>query len=178
MRRRTFIRAFACGVVIALVGKSHAQSKTASIGFLHAASPQPSRLAAFERGLNETGFSVGAFSALVRRRPDGLFVAPDSYYSTRREQLSRLAATHRLPAVHSVRDYVEEGGLMSYGPSITDMFYRVGIYTGRVLAGRKPAELPVEQLNHLELVVNGKTAKALGVTIPQALLVRADEVIW
>jgi len=119
---------------------------------------------------------ANAFSAIARQRPDGLFVAPDSYYSTRREQLIRLAAKHGIPAIYSVRDYVEEGGLMSYGPSITDMFYRVGLYTGKVLTGRKPAELPVEQVNQLELVINGKTARSLGLTIPSSIALSADDV--
>ena len=117
-----------------------------------------------------------AFLAMVRQRSDGLFVAPDSYYSTRREQLIRLAAKHGIPAVYSVRDYVEEGGLMSYGPSITDMFYRVGRYAGKVLGGTDPAELPVEQIDRLELVINGKTARALGLSIPPSIAVGADDV--
>ena len=117
-----------------------------------------------------------AFLAMVRQRSDGLFVAPDSYYSTRREQLIRLAAKHGIPAVYSVRDYVEEGGLMSYGPSITDMFYRVGRYAGKVLGGLNPAELPVEQIDRLELVINGKTARALGLSIPPSIAVGADDV--
>ena len=118
-----------------------------------------------------------AFTALVRGRPDALFVAPDSYYNTRREQLTQLAAAHSIPAVYSVRDYVEDGGLMSYGPSITDMNYRVGVYTGKILAGRKPTELPVEQMSKLELVINSRTANALGLPIPSSILLRADDVI-
>jgi putative ABC transport system substrate-binding protein len=117
-----------------------------------------------------------AFSAMVKQRPDGLFVAPDSYYSTRGGQLIRLAAKHGIPAVYSVRDYVEEGGLMSYGPNIRDMFYRVGMCTGKVLNGRNPAVLPVEQIDKVELVINDKAAKALGLTIPPSLAVGADYV--
>jgi putative ABC transport system substrate-binding protein len=117
-----------------------------------------------------------AFSAMVKQRPDGLFVAPDSYYSTRGGQLIRLAAKHGIPAVYSVRDYVEEGGLMSYGPNIRDMFYRVGMCTGKVLNGRNPAELPVEQIDKVELVINDKAAKALGLKIPPSLAVGADYV--
>ena len=118
-----------------------------------------------------------AFSALGRRRPDALFVAPDSFYSTRREQLSRLAARHALPAVYSVRDYVEAGGLMSYGPDIADMFHRVGAYTARILNGTKPEDLPVEQVAKFDLSINRRTANALKLAIPQALLLRADAVI-
>ncbi len=118
-----------------------------------------------------------AFAALARRRPDAVFVAPDSFYNTRREQLSKLAARHAIPAVYSVRDYVEAGGLMSYGPDIAEMFHRVGAYTGKILSGKKPEDLPVEQVTKLELVINLKTAKALGLKIPPSLLLRADDVI-
>ena len=118
-----------------------------------------------------------AFAALVRRRPDAVFVAPDSFYNTQREQLAKLAARHAIPAVYAVRDYVQAGGLMSYGPDITEMFHRVGVYTGRILSGTKPADLPVEQVTKLELVINLKTAKALGLNIPPSLLLRADDVI-
>ena len=118
-----------------------------------------------------------AFAALVRWRPDAVFVAPDSFYNTRREQLSKLAARHAIPAVYAVRNYVEAGGLMSYGPDIAEMFHRVGAYTGKILSGKKPEDLPVEQVTKLELVVNLKTAKALGLTIPLSLLLRADDVI-
>ena len=118
-----------------------------------------------------------AFAALVRRRPDAVFVAPDSFYNTQREQLSKLAARHAIPAVYAVRDYVQAGGLMSYGPDITEMFHRVGVYTGKILSGKKPEDLPVEQVTKLELVINLKTAKALGLNIPPSLLLRADDVI-
>ena len=92
-------------------------------------------------------------------------------------QLARLAASHRMPAVYSVRDYVDVGGLMSYGPNITDMFYRVGAYAARVLAGRNPQDLPVEQINKLELVLNLACARDLGLEVPQSLRLRADDVV-
>ena len=326
MRRRTFIRALACGVIVAPAGRLCAQAKAMpTVGFLHAASPQPSRLSAFKRGLSEAGFNDGtnvrleyrwaqgrferlpelaqelvglrvdviatpgnataalaakaatstipivfgvpedpvglglvaslgrpggnatginyfateiiakrlgllrellpravriavltnpgnvintrgtlqelesaaqalglqlihfdastpaeidsAFSAMARRQPDGLFVAPDSWYSTRRPQLVALAAKHAIPAIYSVRDYVDDGGLISYGPSITDMFYRVGVLSGRILAGRKPVELPVEQVGKFELVINNGTARVLGLTVPTSILLRADDVL-
>ena len=118
-----------------------------------------------------------AFAALVRWRPDAVFVAPDSFYNTRRVQLSKLAARHAIPAVYAVRNYVEAGGLMSYGPDIAELFHRVGAYTGKILSGKKPEDLPVEQVTKLELVINLKTAKVLGLTIPPSLLLRADDVI-
>ena len=118
-----------------------------------------------------------AFAALARWRPDGVFVAPDQFYNSRREQLSKLAARHAIPAVYAVRNYVEAGGLMSYGPDFAEILHRVGAYTGKILNGKKPEDLPVEQVTKFELVINRKTAKALGLTIPQSLLLRADEVI-
>jgi len=118
-----------------------------------------------------------AFAALMRGRPDAIFIAPDSFYNSRREQLSKLAARHAVPAVYSVRDYVEVGGLMSYGPDIAEMFRRVGAYTGKILSGKKPEDLPVEQVAKFELVINLKTAKALGLTIPPSLLLRVDDVL-
>lgn len=117
-----------------------------------------------------------AFAAIGRWRPDAVFVAPDSYYSTRREQLAGLAARSAVPAIYSVRDYVEAGGLMSYGPDIADMFRRVGAYTGKILGGKRPEDLPVEQVAKFELIINLGTAKALGLTIAPSLLVRADGV--
>lgn len=118
-----------------------------------------------------------AFAALGRQRPNGVFVAPDSFYSTRREQLSALAARYAIPAVYAVRDYVEAGGLMSYGPDIADMFRKVGAYTARILNGSKPEDLPVEQVAKFELTINRRTADALKLTIPPSLLLRADDVI-
>lgn len=125
-----------------------------------------------------TGGEVdAAYVAIGKWRPDAVFVAPDSYFATRREQLARLAAHHALPAVYSVRDYVEAGGLMSYGPDIADMFRQVGTYTGKVLGGRKPEDLPVEQVARFELIINLKTAQALKLTVPSSLLLRADGTI-
>ena len=117
------------------------------------------------------------FTTLERERPDALFVAPDSVFTGRRVQLVILAASGRIPATYPNRDYVEVGGLMSYGPDFADMFRQVGIYTGSILKGAKPADLPVLQSTKLELAINVTTAQALGVTIPAGVFSIADEVI-
>jgi ABC-type uncharacterized transport system substrate-binding protein len=117
------------------------------------------------------------FVTLGRERPDALFVSGDTLFNTRRLQLAILAARHGVLALYSSRDYPESGGLMSYGTNVTDAFREVGVYTGRVLKGAKPADLPVLQSSKFELIINHQTARALGVTVPPQLLARADEVI-
>jgi putative ABC transport system substrate-binding protein len=118
-----------------------------------------------------------AFAALARERPDALFVASDTYFTSRRVQIATLAARERIAATYSSRDYVAAGGLMSYGTDSADRFRQTGVYTGKILNGVKPAELPVLQATKFEFVINLKTAKALGLTIPETLLATADEVI-
>jgi len=118
-----------------------------------------------------------AFAGMVREKADALFVAPGSFFNTRRIQLAVLAARHALPAIYSVRAYPEAGGLMSYGTDILDAFRQVGVYTARVLKGAKPADLPVLQSTKFELVINLNTARALGLDVPAKVLALADEVI-
>jgi putative ABC transport system substrate-binding protein len=117
------------------------------------------------------------FATFERERPDALFVAPDPFLSFRRVQLAILTARDRIPATYALRDYVEAGGLMSYGPDFTDMFRQVGVYTGSILKGAQTVELPVLQSNKFDLVINITTAKALGLTIPSGVISIADEVI-
>jgi putative ABC transport system substrate-binding protein len=118
-----------------------------------------------------------AFAMLVQRRADALVVSPDSHFHSRRTQLARLAERHMVPAIYPVREFVEPGGLMSYGTSFVDVHRQVGVYAGRILGGAKPSDLPVVQPTKFELVINLKTAKALGLTVPRPLLILADEVI-
>jgi putative ABC transport system substrate-binding protein len=116
-----------------------------------------------------------AFATFARERPDALFVGPDALFTSRRVQLVTLATRDRIPATYPNRDYVEVGGLMSYGPDFTDMFRQVGVYTGSILKGAKPADLPVLQSNKFD--INLTTAKALGLSIPADVFSIADEVI-
>jgi putative ABC transport system substrate-binding protein len=114
---------------------------------------------------------------VVQLQASGLVIANDPFFSSWSERLGALALRHRVPAIYEFHPFVAAGGLMSYGGSITDLYRLLGTYTGRVLKGEKPAELPVQQATKVELIINLKTARALGLTVPTGLLVRADEVI-
>jgi putative ABC transport system substrate-binding protein len=118
-----------------------------------------------------------AFATLVRDRADALFVAPDLFFQSRRVQLATLAVHYRIPATYPTREFVEAGGLMSYGTDRADMYRQVGVYCGQILKGANPAELPVVQSSKFEFVINAQTARLLGVDVPNALQLLADEVI-
>jgi putative ABC transport system substrate-binding protein len=118
-----------------------------------------------------------AFATFARVRPDALFVAPDAFFTDRRGQFATLTARDRIPAAYANHEFVAAGGLMSYGTDLADMFHQVGVYTGSILKGAKPADLPVLQSTKFVFAMNLQTARALGLTVPPSLLAIADEVI-
>ena len=117
------------------------------------------------------------FARLIQLRAGGLVIAADAFFISRSEQLAKLAFRHAVPAIFQYREFAAAGGLISYGGSRTDAYRQVGVYTGRILQGAKPSELPVQQVTKVELFLNLKTAKALGITVPLPLSGRADEII-
>jgi putative ABC transport system substrate-binding protein len=130
----------------------------------------------FAKGGNDTDLEA-ALGALIQQRVTALLATANAYFDTRRDRIIAFAAQHRLPAMYHLREYAIDGGLMSYGPRITDSYQQAGIYVGRILRGAKPADLPVLQPTRFELVINLKTAGALGLAVPNSMQLLADEVI-
>jgi len=118
-----------------------------------------------------------AFSTLIQRRAGGLVISADTFFSGKSVELAALASRHAVPTISPYRDFVTAGGLMSYGGSVTELYRLAGVYTGRILKGEQPADLPVQQVTKVQLAINLKTAKALGLTVPTSLIGRADEII-
>ena len=118
-----------------------------------------------------------AFATMIQRRAGALVIGPDPSFVSRSEQLAALTVRHALPAICQSRAFAAAGGLMSYGGSLNDAYHLAGVYTGRVLRGEKPADLPVEQATRVELIINLKAAKTIGIAVPRALIALADEVI-
>jgi putative tryptophan/tyrosine transport system substrate-binding protein len=176
MKRREFITLLG-GAALAWPLAARAQQPAMPvIGFLSSQSPQG--FTEQLRGNASTSREIAAaFANLVRERADAIFVGGDAFFISRRVQLATLASRHSIPATYSLRDFAEVGGLMSYGSNLTDAYRQVGVYTGRILKGAKPADLPVVQASKFELVINAETARILGLTVPPTLLARADEVI-
>ena len=119
----------------------------------------------------------GAFATMAKERVDAAFVVAEALFQEYRARLAELEARYQLPSIHGLRSNVEAGGLMSYGPSVTEVWRRAASFVDKILKGAKPADLPVEQPTKYELLINLRTAKALGLTVPTTLLARADEVI-
>jgi putative tryptophan/tyrosine transport system substrate-binding protein len=162
-------------VIAVLMNPTNSNSDSVARDTQEAARANGQRLAILKAGTDSE--IDAAFAALVQVHAGALVVSSDPYFNSRREQIVALAARHAIPTMYDWREFADDGGLMSYGPSLTDTFRQAGVYAGRVLAGANPADLPILQPTRFELVINLKTAKALGLTIPQSILGRADELI-
>jgi ABC-type uncharacterized transport system substrate-binding protein len=163
-------------IIAALVNPADAaRAETTAKGFQTAASTLGLQLhilhASSDRDLNTV------FANLIQLRAGGLVIGGEPFFNSRSEHLGALSIRHAVPAIYQIRAFAAAGGLMSYGSSLTDAYRTTGIYTGRILKGEKPAELPVQQASKVELIINLRTAQALGLTVPLSLLGRADEVI-
>jgi putative ABC transport system substrate-binding protein len=162
-------------VVAALVNPSNANAESQTRELQEAARTLGLQLHVL-RASAERDFDT-AFASIIQVRAGGLVVASDPFFFGRRQLLIALAARHAVPAIYEWREFVQVGGLMSYGTNLTDAYRRAGVYTGRILNGEKPADLPVVRSTKFELVINLKTAKALGLVVPNAMQLVADEVI-
>ena len=144
--------------------------------YLEAAATKIGRVISIAEASNDAELET-ALSALLQKNIGGLVVASDPFFDSRRNRILAFAAEHRLPGIYQFRDYALEGGLISYGPSLTDTYRQVGVYAARIVKGGNPSDMPVMQPTKYDLVINLKTANALGLKVPQSLLVGADEVI-
>jgi ABC-type uncharacterized transport system substrate-binding protein len=163
------------GVIALLVNPTNATAERVMRDAQEAARAKGVELHILKAGTE--GDVEAAFAILVQLHAGGLVVSTDPFFNTRRAQLIALAARHAVPVIYDTREFAAAGGLITYGPSLPATFLQVGLYVGKILKGAKPADLPVQQPTTFELVINLKTAKALGLTIPQSILGRADEVI-
>jgi putative tryptophan/tyrosine transport system substrate-binding protein len=162
--------------VLAALVNPDAPEGQVQLSYMRAAAPSLGlNLRILEVG-DEKGIE-GAFATLARDKPDALLVGTDAVFDVHRDRLVALVAAAALPAIYQFRDFAAAGGLMSYDPDIADAYRQAGVYTGRILKGAKPADLPIQQPTRFNLVINLKTAKTLGITVPAGLLARADEVI-
>jgi putative tryptophan/tyrosine transport system substrate-binding protein len=162
--------------VAVLVNPAQASNTESTLQEVQAGA-QPMGLEIRVLSVSTTGEIDAAFKGLEHERPDAIFVGSGTLFTGRRVQLTQWAAHHRMPASYAGREYVEAGGLMSYGSNTTDAFRQCGAYVGRILKGAKPEDLPVVQSSRFELIINAQTARILGLTVPPTLLARADEVI-
>jgi len=162
-------------VIALLVNPNNANTEREMRNMQEAARAKRVRLDILKAGTE--GEIDAAFASLVQRQAGALVVSADVFFNGQRDQLVALASRHDIPAIYGFREFAASGGLISYGTSIATVYRQVGIYAGRILKGAKPSDLPVQQPTKFELVINLKTAQALGLTVPQALLARADEVI-
>jgi putative ABC transport system substrate-binding protein len=163
------------GVIALLVNPTNPNAERVMRGVQEAARTKGVQLP-IQKARTESEIDA-AFATLVQLKAGALVVGADAFFNSRREQLVALASRHQVPAIYEWREFPASGGLISYGTSIAAVYRQVGLYAGKILNGAKPADLPVEQPTTLELVVNLKTAKALGLTVPPSILARADEVI-
>lgn len=163
------------GVIAALVNPDNPNTETEVRELEEAARALRLQVLVVRAGAKEDFDSV--FAAMVRQGVGAIIVSYDAFFSSRRDQLVALAARHSLPAIYHWREYAESGGLISYGTNLNDAYRQIAVYAGKILQGAKPAELPVQQPTKFELVINLKTAKALGLSSPRTLLAAADEVI-